>query len=207
MRGKVKWFNNKKGYGFITDSEGGGDIFVHYTGILKDGYKSLNNGQLVEYEIIDVEKGLQAVNVEVINEIVEIGEKEIMMNKKQIIEKIVEKYNKYRITNIKEIAEELYNSAVQAGVPNEMIYAGMKMMFNQALGIDNTETIDELGEGVTENAVNETRKANPTVTNKGIAKNFKEELEDNFDWSSLEISSDITNAIKKSTESFIKSNE
>ena len=68
MRGKVKWFNNQKGYGFITDSEGRGDIFVHYTGILKDGYKVLNNGQLVEYEIIDVEKGLQAVNVEVINE-------------------------------------------------------------------------------------------------------------------------------------------
>ncbi len=68
FKGKVKWFNNQKGYGFITDSEGRGDIFVHYTGILKDGYKSLKDGQLVEYEIIDVERGLQAVNVEVINE-------------------------------------------------------------------------------------------------------------------------------------------
>lgn len=67
MRGTVKWFNNQKGYGFITDSEGRGDIFVHYTGIVKDGYKVLKDGQLVEYGIIDVERGLQAVNVEVIS--------------------------------------------------------------------------------------------------------------------------------------------
>lgn len=80
-------------------------------------------------------------------------------------------------------------------------------MFNQALGIDNTETVNELGEGFTANAVNETRKANPTATDDVIAKNFKEELEDDFDWAALEISDEIKNAMKNSTERFIKSNE
>lgn len=130
-----------------------------------------------------------------------------MMNKKETINKIMEEYSKYGIVNVKEIAEELYDSAVQAGVPQELIYPGMKMKFNQALSIDNAETVNELGESFTENAVNETRKANPTATDDVIAKNFKEELEDDFDWTALEISDDIKNAIKNSTEKFIKSNE
>lgn len=60
--GKIKWFNNEKGYGFI-EFENGEDIFVHYSAIKQDGYKSLSEGQIVEYELIKTEKGLQAINV------------------------------------------------------------------------------------------------------------------------------------------------
>ena len=60
--GTVKWFNNQKGYGFISD-EAGNDIFVHYTGLLMDGFKSLDEGADVEFEIVNGEKGPQAVNV------------------------------------------------------------------------------------------------------------------------------------------------
>ena len=61
-KGTVKWFNNQKGYGFISDSEGN-DVFVHYTGLNMDGFKSLEEGQEVEYEIVNGDKGPQAVNV------------------------------------------------------------------------------------------------------------------------------------------------
>ena len=62
MVGKVKWFDDKKGYGFIeyTDNE---DIFVHYSAIVKDGYKTLNQGDLVEFNLIETTKGLQAQHV------------------------------------------------------------------------------------------------------------------------------------------------
>ena len=60
--GRVKWFNNEKGYGFIEydDKE---DIFVHYSAIICDGYKTLTENQLVEYQLIQTPKGLQATNV------------------------------------------------------------------------------------------------------------------------------------------------
>ena len=65
-KGTVKWFNNQKGYGFITDSEGK-DIFVHYSGIVSDKkFKSIAEGRTVEFEIVDGEKGKQAINVTVI---------------------------------------------------------------------------------------------------------------------------------------------
>ncbi len=62
MLGKVKWFNNVKGYGFIDHSTGE-DIFVHYSVIKQDGYKTLAEGQLVDFDLIETPKGLQAVNV------------------------------------------------------------------------------------------------------------------------------------------------
>ena len=65
MIGKGKWFDNKKGYGFILKEEGG-EIFVHYSGIVAEGFKSLSEGQTVEYEIGDNDKGVQAVNVKVL---------------------------------------------------------------------------------------------------------------------------------------------
>lgn len=65
MTGKVKWFDNKKGYGFII-SEEGKEVFVHFTGIVKEGFKALNEGQNVEFELSDGDKGVQAVNVVVV---------------------------------------------------------------------------------------------------------------------------------------------
>ena len=61
-RGRVKWFNNTKGYGFIERS-GDKDVFVHYSAINGDGYKSLNEGQIVEFELNESTKGIQAANV------------------------------------------------------------------------------------------------------------------------------------------------
>lgn len=63
MTGNVKWFNAEKGFGFIRTEEEK-DIFVHYSQIVHDGYKSLNEGEAVRFEIFESEKGLQAKNVE-----------------------------------------------------------------------------------------------------------------------------------------------
>jgi CspA family cold shock protein len=62
MTGKVKWFNNEKGYGFIEYKDGE-DIFVHYSAIRKSGYKTLTESQYVEFDLVHTEKGLQAINV------------------------------------------------------------------------------------------------------------------------------------------------
>ena len=62
QHGTVKWFNAKKGYGFISD-EAGNDVFVHYSGLNMEGFKSLTEGEAVEYEVVNGEKGPQAVNV------------------------------------------------------------------------------------------------------------------------------------------------
>lgn len=61
--GTVKWFSNEKGYGFIERDEGD-DVFVHFTAIAMDGYKSLREGQRVEFEVVQGAKGLQASNVQ-----------------------------------------------------------------------------------------------------------------------------------------------
>ncbi|MBM3875942.1 MAG: cold-shock protein [Verrucomicrobia bacterium] len=60
--GKVKWFDNKKGFGFIQQ-ESGQDIFVHHTSIQGEGYKTLNEGEIVDFEVIQGGKGLKAQNV------------------------------------------------------------------------------------------------------------------------------------------------
>ena len=61
-RGKVKWFNDQKGFGFIS-REGDSDVFVHFSGIAGDGFRSLQEGDEVEFEITDGPKGQQAINV------------------------------------------------------------------------------------------------------------------------------------------------
>lgn len=65
IKGHVKWFDAKKGYGFISQEEGG-DVFVHFSAIQGGGFKSLDEGQEVEFEITDGKKGPQAVNVNVV---------------------------------------------------------------------------------------------------------------------------------------------
>lgn len=63
MQGTVKWFNNAKGYGFIQAEEGGEDVFVHHTAIVAEGYRTLNQGEKVNFEVVQGPKGLQARNV------------------------------------------------------------------------------------------------------------------------------------------------
>ena len=67
MVGRVKWFNNEKGYGFIEFKENE-DIFVHYSAIELDGYKTLSEEQLVEFKLIETSKGYQAINVKLVKE-------------------------------------------------------------------------------------------------------------------------------------------
>ena len=62
-RGRVKWFNSSKGYGFIESNDGSKDVFVHYSAIQDKGYKSLNEGDMVEFETTDGPKGPQATKV------------------------------------------------------------------------------------------------------------------------------------------------
>ncbi|MDA1076815.1 MAG: cold shock domain-containing protein CspD [Proteobacteria bacterium] len=61
--GKVKWFNNAKGYGFILLDDGGDDLFAHYSSVEMDGYKTLKAGQDVEFEVLEGPKGLHAINI------------------------------------------------------------------------------------------------------------------------------------------------
>ena len=63
--GTVKWFNNSKGYGFITPSEGGRDLFVHHSSLQMDGFKTLNEAQSVSYEVGDSDRGPVAINVKI----------------------------------------------------------------------------------------------------------------------------------------------
>ena len=62
QQGTVKWFNAKKGYGFISDEQGN-DVFVHFSALNMDGFKELKDGESVEFDVVDVEKGPQAANV------------------------------------------------------------------------------------------------------------------------------------------------
>lgn len=64
-KGTVKWFNDQKGFGFITD-ENGKDVFVHFTGLNMEGFKTLKENQAVEFDVVDGDKGPQAVNVSVL---------------------------------------------------------------------------------------------------------------------------------------------
>ncbi|MFK9004592.1 cold shock domain-containing protein CspD [Pseudomonas pergaminensis] len=70
INGKVKWFNNAKGYGFVNEEGKTEDLFAHYSAIIMDGYKTLKAGQPVNFEIIQGPKGLHAVNIDTAKEVI-----------------------------------------------------------------------------------------------------------------------------------------
>ena len=61
--GKVKWFNDQKGYGFISKDDGSGDVFAHFSAIQSEGFKTLAEGEAVEFDVIDSDKGPKAANI------------------------------------------------------------------------------------------------------------------------------------------------
>jgi cold shock protein len=63
VKGKVKWFSDQKGYGFLAKDDGSGDVFVHFSSITGEGYKTLAEGDAVEFEVVDSDKGPKAANV------------------------------------------------------------------------------------------------------------------------------------------------
>jgi CspA family cold shock protein len=73
-KGKVKWFNNAKGYGFILPDDGGDELFAHYSSISMDGYKTLKAGQDVDFEVMEGPKGLHASNIQASEQASENGE-------------------------------------------------------------------------------------------------------------------------------------
>ena len=66
MKGSVKWFNEQKGYGFIVKEDGSGDVFVHFSAIQSDGFKSLTEKDKVEFDVVESDKGPKAENVRVV---------------------------------------------------------------------------------------------------------------------------------------------
>jgi len=69
QEGKVKWFNNSKGFGFIVPNEGGEDVFAHFSQIQMEGYRTLKTNQIVTFDLVDGEKGKQAQNIQPIQKV------------------------------------------------------------------------------------------------------------------------------------------
>ena len=68
MKGKVKWFNNAKGFGFAVPEGTADDVFIHFSQIKMDGYKTLKTGQLIEFDLVEGDKGKQAQNIQLVKE-------------------------------------------------------------------------------------------------------------------------------------------
>lgn len=127
------------------------------------------------------------------------------MNREQTIEKVMEQYSKYGIT--KDRVENLYDSGIQIGVAEEIIYPGIKLMFNCEFGLENTGIAKEIGEGFGEYYIRETKKANEPTTDKALVNRFKEDVEEILEQNILPVTTEMKMAIIGTLENFIKENQ
>ena len=126
------------------------------------------------------------------------------MNREMTINKVIEEYSKYEIK--KEVAEQLYDSAIPFSVPKEIIYPGIKLMLNISLGLDNEGIIQELGQGLAEHYIEETRKINQSTTDKVLVDRFKEDIEEMLTCNIFPVTPEMKIAIIDTVEKFIKEN-
>lgn len=126
------------------------------------------------------------------------------MNREMTINKVIEEYSKYGIK--KEVAEQLYDSAIPFSVPKEIIYPGIKLMLNISLGLDNEGIIQELGQGLAEHYIEETRKVNQPTTDKVLVDRFKEDIEEMLTCNIFPVTPEMKIAIIDTVGKFIKEN-
>lgn len=128
-----------------------------------------------------------------------------MMNREQTIKEVMKQYSKHGITKAR--VENIYDSGIQAGVAEEIIYPGMKLMLNWELGLDNKGIAEEIGEGFGEYYIRETKKANEPANNKVLAERFREDVDEFMELNILPLTFEMKTAITSSLEKFIKENQ
>ena len=127
------------------------------------------------------------------------------MSREITINKVVEEYSKYGIK--REIAEQLYDSAIPFGVPKEIIYPGIKLIINGSLGLSNEGIAQEMGKGLAEYHIEETRKANKPTTDKVLVDRFMEDVEEMLQCNVFPITPEMKAAIINTVVKFIKENK
>lgn len=132
-----------------------------------------------------------------------------MMNKEQTINKIMEEYAKYGIE--KELAEQIYDLAIKMDVPQEAIYPGMRLNFNNALGIKDIGAAKESGKALAEHAISDVKKENPEATDKEIADGIEmvgiDALNQSMRGMSFPLLDEVEKAVKSAIENFVTDNK
>lgn len=131
------------------------------------------------------------------------------MNKEQVINKIIGEYEKYGIE--KELAELVYDNAIKMNVPKEAIYPGMRLIFNNNLGINDESAAKESGRALVEHAIGEVKKENPEATDKGIVEGIEmigvDALIQNVEAMSFPLLDEVDKAVKDAIENFVANNK
>ena len=131
------------------------------------------------------------------------------MSKEQVINKIITEYEKYGIE--KELIEQVYDNAIKMNVPKEAIYSGMRLIFNNNLGINDESAAKESGRALVKHAIGEVKKENPKATDKGIAEGIEiigvDALIQNVEAISFPLMDEVDKAAKRAIENFIVTNK
>lgn len=128
-----------------------------------------------------------------------------MMSREETIEKIMEQYGKHGIS--RDRVENIYDSGIQVGVAEEIIYSGIKLMLNCEFGLENTGITKEIGEGFGEYYVRATKEANSYATDKALTERFKEDVDEFLELNILPLTSEMKTAIIGTLEKYIEENQ